>query len=108
MTNGEILPKIIWEFEVRCTVYFMSVKGGIADDQKVKKLLGSFKNTLVDDWMSTECDQIVQLSFSNFMDKFQEWWLPANWEQTVLTQMLGTSRSHKTHVRNLGSTNPVA
>ena len=89
MTDGEISPKIIREFEVRCAVYFMNVKGGVADDQKVKKLLGSFKNTLVDNWMSTECDRIVQLSFSDFMDKFWERWLPANWEQTVLTQMLG-------------------
>ena len=89
MTDGEISPKVIREFEVRCAVYFMNVKGGVTDDQKVKKLLGSFKNTLVNDWMSTECDRLIQLPFSDFMEEFRERWLPANWEQTVLTQMLG-------------------
>ena len=68
----------------------MNIKGGVADDQKVRKLLGSFKNTLIQDWMSTETDRLIQLSFTDFMDEFRERWLPTNWEQNVLTQMLGS------------------
>ena len=89
LSDGEISPKVIREFENRCKVYFMNVKGGVPDDQKVTKLLGSFRNTLIDDWMSTETDRIVQLSFTEFMDEFRERWLPTNWEQSILTQMLG-------------------
>ena len=90
ITDGELSPKIIREFEIRCNVYFMNIKGGVADDQKVRKLLGSFKNTLIQDWMSTESDRLIQLSFTDFMNEFRERWLPTNWEQSVLTQMLGT------------------
>ena len=90
MSDGEISPKVIREFENRCAVYFMNEKGGDMDDQKVTKILGSFENTLVDDWMSTERDRIVQMTFTDFMDEFRERWLPTNREQTVLTQMLGT------------------
>ena len=87
--DGELSPKIIREFEICCNIYFMNIKGGVADDQKVRKLLHSFKNTLIQDWMSTESDRLVQLSFTDFMNEFRERWLLTNWEQSVLTQMLG-------------------
>ena len=89
ITDGKLSPKIIWEFEIRCNVYFMNIKGGVADDQKVRKLLGSFKNTLIQDWMSTKSNRLIQLSFTDFMNEFRERWLPTNWERNVLTQMLG-------------------
>ena len=72
ISDGGISPKVIWEFKNQCVVYLMDVKGGVMEDQRVTKLLGSFKNTLIDNWMSTECDRIVQLSFTDFMNEFQE------------------------------------
>jgi hypothetical protein len=38
---------------------------------------------------STECKELAKLMFDKFMKELREHWLPMNWEQMVLTQMLG-------------------
>ena len=54
MTNGEITPKVCWEFENRCEVYFLNVKELIANDKKVAKILSCFELNIVVEWMSTD------------------------------------------------------
>ena len=54
MTDGDITPKIVRNFEMHCTTYFINAKDGVADDMKVTKILGCFKNNLIADWTSTE------------------------------------------------------
>ena len=83
LTNGEITPKVIWDFENHCATFFMNAKDGVADDKKVTCILGCFENSLVDDWAQVDCDRLAELTFPKFMKEFREHWLPHNWEQTV-------------------------
>ena len=97
MTDGDITPKIVREFETHCATYFMNTKDGVADELKVTKILGCFENNLVADWASTEQERLAKLSFEEFMKEFRERWLPDDWEQIIRVTMLGTRLDPKVH-----------
>ena len=97
MTDGDITPKIVREFETHCATYFMNTKDGVADELKVTKILGCFENNLVADWASTEQERLAKLSFEEFMKEFRERWLPDDWEQIICVTMLGTRLDPKVH-----------
>lgn len=90
LTDGEITPKVIRDFESHCSTYFLNAKGGVTDEQKVTCIIGSFQNILINDWTQVERTQLIALTFEEFMKEFHERWLPHNWEQAVQTQMLNT------------------
>ena len=46
ITEGELTPKLIMEFEQACQTFFDNAKGGVPDDQKVVWILPAFKDTL--------------------------------------------------------------
>ncbi|KAF8808349.1 hypothetical protein BYT27DRAFT_7210892 [Phlegmacium glaucopus] len=83
MSNGDITPKTVQDFENHCLNYFINAKGGINDALKVSCILGSFKNDLVNDWISVNRDQLSILSFPDFMSEFRTHWLPHDWEEVV-------------------------
>lgn len=43
ITDGELTPGIVRDFESRCLIFFTSAKDTITDDQKVTKILGCFQ-----------------------------------------------------------------
>lgn len=95
MTDGEIMPKVVREFENHCMGYFFNAKDSVADD--VTKILGYFENSIVDDWTATNCEHLIKLTFKLFMKEFQEQWLPDSWEHIVCNQMLGTCLDPNRH-----------
>lgn len=72
MSDGDITPKVICEFETHCMTYFMNAKDSVANNLKVIKILGYFDNMLVADWASVEREHLAKLSFANFMKEFRE------------------------------------
>lgn len=66
----------------------MLVKELIANDKKVAKILSCFELNIVVEWMSTDWEHLIEKTFTEFMKEFCTYWLPNNWEQMVLTQML--------------------
>lgn len=97
MTDGNITPKIIWDFKTHCMTYFINMKDGIAKYLKVTKILGCFENDLVADWAATEQEWLAQLTFEDFMKEFRECWLLEDWEQIIHVEMLGTCLDPKIH-----------
>jgi hypothetical protein len=67
LMDGELTPGIVRDFESRCLIYFMNAKDTIPDDRKVSKILGCFQNSLINDWASTEREQLAKLTFDAFM-----------------------------------------
>jgi hypothetical protein len=88
MSDGKVTPVAVRVFELRCEQFFMNAKGGIADEQKVTRLFGSFQNPLIHDWIHCESTTLATLSFPEFMKEFRRRWLPTNWEHTVRSQIL--------------------
>jgi len=88
LSDGEILPKAVRNFENHCQNYFINVKGGVADDEKVARILSCFENYLVNDWIAGDRDRLITLTFEQFMSEFRTRWLPFDWERDLCIQVL--------------------
>ena len=87
MTDGEVTHGIVRHFELVCGTYFMYAKG-ISEEQKVARLLGSFKNPDIEAWIITEHTTIAALTFPDFMKEFRRRWLPEHWEIILEAEVL--------------------
>jgi hypothetical protein len=85
MTSGEITPKVVWEFENRCEVFFLNGKESIPDDRKVAKILGCFEQDIVTEWASTEREHLIKKTLEEFLKEFRTCWLLNDWEQKITT-----------------------
>ncbi|KAF8271642.1 hypothetical protein EI94DRAFT_1720238 [Lactarius quietus] len=88
LSEGQILPKGVRDFENHCLNYFVNAKESIPDDAKVARILSSFEDFLVNDWICVDRDRLVTLTFEQFMFEFRTRWLPLNWEEQVLDHLL--------------------
>jgi hypothetical protein len=88
LSNGDISPKSVKDFENHCLNYFVNAKGGIEDNVKVSRILGCFENDLINDWVSVNRERFTTLSFTDFMSEFRERWLPHDWEQSLRSKIL--------------------
>ncbi|KAI9464548.1 hypothetical protein BJY52DRAFT_1184279 [Lactarius psammicola] len=89
LSDGEILPKTIRNFENHCLNYFVNAEEGVADNEMVARILSCFENSLVNDWIAVDRDRLITLTFEQFMTEFRTRWLPLNWERELSIQILG-------------------
>ncbi|KAH9008539.1 hypothetical protein EDB84DRAFT_1571993 [Lactarius hengduanensis] len=94
-STGRITPKAIRDFENHAENFFLNVKGGVEEEEKVTKIIGCFESSLVHDWIAINRKTLCALSFEKFMKTFRKRWLPANWEEDLLNQVLGTELEPK-------------
>jgi hypothetical protein len=88
VSPGVVTPGALRAFENYAENFFINVKGGVADDQKVSRLLGCFQNRLIDDWIACNREKLIALTFPKFMETFRDRWLPADWEQSLKKKMV--------------------
>ncbi|KAH9023237.1 hypothetical protein EDB85DRAFT_331713 [Lactarius pseudohatsudake] len=88
LSDGDILPKAVRNFENHCQNYFINAKGGVADDEKVARILSCFENCLVNDWIVEDRGRLINLTFEQFMAEFRTTWLPLHWERDLSVQVL--------------------
>ena len=86
LTTGDVSPKALVDLVDAHKEYFIAKD--IADTDKVKKILGGFKDIHIRDWISSDCDRLLLLSYKDFMDELRSNYLPADWEDNVHTQIL--------------------
>ena len=93
LTARDISPMIMCQFEHACMNYFVHKKV-IADDQ-VSLVIGSILDDHVGDWLVSNHDCLVNLSFNDFMDEFCTNYLAEDWEEDTLCEILSmTWRNH--------------
>lgn len=78
-------------------MYFLNTKDGVANELKVKHIIGCFQNILINDWTQVKKDWLTTLTFEEFMKEFCKCWLPHNWEQAIQMQMLNTHLNPSQH-----------
>ena len=88
LTSGELLPRTIMEFKQACLDYFANAKGGVPDDMQVIRILPSFQDQLVCDWIAADRPRISKLSFKEFITELCTAFLPCNWEDRLRAQIL--------------------
>jgi hypothetical protein len=90
VSEGEITPEVICEFEYHAKVFFLNVKGELEDSLKVSRILGCFHDSLVCDWVTCEEATLKVLSFPDFLTALRNRWLDSDWEHTLVSQILGS------------------
>lgn len=89
LSEGELTPKALLTFEEDCNSYFLNAKGGVADDHKVLRILNSFRDSHVRNWITTDRAALTALPFEVFMRRLRTEFLPPNWEDKVRSRILG-------------------
>ena len=90
LSKGRITPNIIRDFENHAENFFMNAKHGVLDNKKVTRILGCFKDRLVNDWISVNCKRLHTLEFEQFMDEFCSHWLLKTWVEDLWNDILGS------------------
>ena len=87
LTAGDVSPKALVDLVDAHNEYFIAKD--IDDDDKVKKILGGFKDVHIRDWISSDRERLLKLEYSAFMEELRLNYLPADWEDNVRTEILG-------------------
>ncbi len=81
MSDGEITPCVVNEFETLCETYFLQTGQTIAVAKCLPALFTSFESPIVLAWLISEHSRLVKLTFPEFMTEFRAEWLPGDWEE---------------------------
>ena len=90
LTAGKITPKALMLFEQNCLDYFINAKGGVADNLKVPRILSSFKDIEVLDWIASDRERLQGITFPAFMTELRRNFLPLDWEETICSEILSS------------------
>jgi hypothetical protein len=88
LTAGIPTPAILLEFEDACEDFFANAKGGVTDEQKVTRILPSFKDPIIRGWISSDRAHLSKLSFALFMTDLRAKFLSKEWEDELLSKIL--------------------
>jgi hypothetical protein len=91
---GDITPDIMRTFKLACLGYFDHKE--IPEDKQVRKILACLKDNRIVDWVSTERERLLGLTFQQFMAEFRTAYLDKNWEETTRRELLCMSQETST------------
>ena len=86
---GEIDPAVMRTFELGCLDFFDCKE--IKEEDQVRKILGSFRDTRIRNWISGDRNRLLTLSFSDFMSELRANYLDPDWEPTVRRRILAAT-----------------
>jgi hypothetical protein len=82
---GDVSPEILLEFEIGCIGYFDTKE--IAPDRQVRKIIAGLKDSRMRDWITTDHERILELSFEEFFVELRSLFLDPNWEELTCREM---------------------
>ena len=65
LSAGDITPKALIDLEDAHNEYFIAKE--VDDNDKVKKILGGFKCVHIRNWIASERETLLKLSYTDFM-----------------------------------------
>jgi hypothetical protein len=83
---GDISPDVMRKFEHACLNYFDHKE--IAAEKQVHKILSSFKDSRISDWIANERERLLELSFAEFMNEVRNGYLDRDWEDSTCHELL--------------------
>ena len=86
LTAGDVSPKALVDLVDMHNEYFIAKD--INDKDKVKKILGGFKDVHIRDWITSDRERLLILDYSAFMAELHTNYFPADWEDNVCTEIL--------------------
>ena len=76
---GDISPATMCQFEHTCMNYFIHKK--VIADNQVSLIIGGILDDRVGDWIVSDRDRLIALSFDDFMTEFHTNYLAEDWEE---------------------------
>ena len=77
VTRGDLTPQILLLAENAFHEFFITKT--VNKEDKVKLILGAFKDVHVRDWIATDRAHLLKLSFEDFMLELRSNFLPSDW-----------------------------
>ena len=94
LTGGETTPQTFLILENTFNEFFIAK--GVSKENQVKFVLGAFKCVHIRDWIATDREHILTLTFDDFMSELRKNFLPSDWVETVKMSLLGMQMSRNT------------
>jgi hypothetical protein len=83
---GDISPDVMRRFEHACLNYFDHKE--VVAEKQVRKILSSFKDSCISDWIANEHERLLELSFTEFMSEIRDGYLDRDWEDSTRRELL--------------------
>jgi len=88
---GDVTPSVMCQYKNTCMGFFESKE--IAPDKQARKILAGLHDDCIQDWISINHDQILELTFTQFMVKLKAGFLPEDWEEITWIELLTMQQS---------------
>lgn len=86
ITDGDFTPEICSQVEKAFNAFF--VHKGIEEDKQVARVFSAFQDVHVEEWLSVNRDELLLLTFKEFMAALRKAHLPVGWENKLKTSIL--------------------
>lgn len=93
LTAGEISPEVFRAWEMGCRQFFMHKE--IPENEMVKKVAWGMQEPIIQDWYLNDQDRFNKLSFAAYIKEVRDYWLPADWKDTVRQKMLSSTQGQR-------------
>ena len=91
LTGGDLTPQTILLAGNTFNKFFIAKN--VKKANQVKLILGAFKDAHIHDWISTNCECLLKLSFEEFIAELRTNFLPTDWVDTIRISLLGKTMS---------------
>jgi hypothetical protein len=78
------------EYEDACLAYFDHKS--IKEDAQVRMIASGIKDSCIRDWITSDCDRIHALTFTDFMVEFRTNYLDEDWEANTCRELLAMTQ----------------
>jgi hypothetical protein len=94
ITGGDLTLQTILLAENAFNKFFITKN--VAKEEKVKLILGTFKDVHIRNWIATDHEQLLELTFREFLGKLHANSLSSNWVETIQISLLGMQMNKNT------------
>lgn len=98
LTEGELSPYILTDWRTACGHFFE--EKDVAEDKKVKKVVGGLRDPLISDWYANDSARLKALTFSQFFDELAENFLPEHWAEDLRNELMNSRQTDDMTFRN--------
>ena len=94
ITGGDLTPQTLLLAENTFNEFFIAK--GVPTEDEIKLILGTFKDVHIRDWIATDRERLLGLTFSEFMSEVRTNFLPSDWVESVRMSLLGMRMTRNT------------
>ena len=92
--GGDLTPQTLLLAENAFNKFFIAKN--VSKEDEIKLILGAFKDVHIRDWIATDRDRLLGLTFEAFMAELHTNFLPSDWVKTVHMSLLGMRMTRNT------------